>query len=215
MIVKILQETYNKIIKETLDGNEIKNLMGFINTGEPENIDLALDISKSQGFDLIGYIRDRFGLLYQREFNDKGILYDEQIYIQYYLLIYKTSRLDLSDMSLDYVPEGIKDLPNLIRLALSNNNLIILPQFLSQMNLKELRLSNNQLTELPDLSNVSNKITIDGNPNLQIPEWLFNIQHRLFLTVHDYQFDDGIIDRLRMNKNIHLFVVDKNGKPLN
>ena len=63
----------------------------------------------------------------------------------------KSFSLDLSGLNLTTVPEGLKQLPTLQRLILSNNQFTVLSTLLSQLtSLRALYVHNNQLTVLPE-----------------------------------------------------------------
>jgi internalin A len=85
-----------------------------------------------------------------------------------------STTLDLSDLGLTALPDGIGKLPRLTKLNLSNNRLIALPGAISQLTqLTNLHLYNNRLTALPDAIGQLAQLTaldVSGNQLTALPE---------------------------------------------
>ncbi len=97
-------------------------------------------------------------------------------------------KLHLSNNILTYLPETIGELPNLTTLNLSNNQLSNLPEELGSLdNLEQLNLSQNQLSILPEtIGNLKslNELDLSQNQIQELPRSLANLSKLSILRIH-------------------------------
>jgi len=159
----IVNENQFKLLKEQ---DEIEQLINLINSGNKENIQLALTIGKGLKINVKKLINDKYGELLEIS-NKKPTINN--------LIKLLQPQLDLVDMDLFVLPESIGNLNNLNFLNLCRNNLSDLPKSIDKLkNLNILTLCKNNFKTFPKsiykLNNLK-AFAIDDNYLTEIPEW--------------------------------------------
>ncbi len=97
------------------------------------------------------------------------------------------TELDLSELGLAEVPDGIANLTNFAKLNLSKNKLTKIPEVIfSLTNLTDLSLSDNQITEIPEaLSQLTNlnSLILSRNQITEIPESIGQLSCLTYLSL--------------------------------
>ena len=136
-----------------------ERIQSLIRTGDKENIDLALQLAKGQGFSeeevlkgwdtLLEFICTMEGLPYRLVdiFNLETISYYNKLL--YFLprkigRLFRLKELQINTCLLQELPDEVTLLKNLERLNLTGNNLSDLPR------LEHLELTRNNISDLPD-----------------------------------------------------------------
>ncbi len=126
--------------EEPSDEDKIINLL---NTGDESNIELAYALGKGQGINVDELVKSIYGDLLLNKAKGKTIK-DKVLYLT------NLEELWLHDYDLTSLPEGIKNLTNLVGLYLQRNKLTSLKGTENLINLRELYLNTNELTSLPE-----------------------------------------------------------------
>lgn len=143
-----------------------ERIQSLISTGDKENIDLALQLAKGQGFSeeevlkgwdtLLEFICTMEGLPYRLVdvFNLETISYYNKLL--YFLprkigRLFRLKELQINTCLLQELPDEVTLLKNLERLNLTGNNLSDLPDKIGDLSrLEHLELTRNNISDLPD-----------------------------------------------------------------
>ena len=173
MKIKILQETYNNLIKESDDIDYFEGIMDLMNTYEKNNMDLATEMVKGIGKPFDDWFQEKYGqpfnvfvvynwtrvkhkphmladelarLFNQQSFSHPSVGYKHMPDAIGVLINVKTFDFALNEIS--ELPESIGDLSNLTYLELQGNYLTKLPQSINKLiNLKKIDLRWNPLPQ--------------------------------------------------------------------
>jgi Leucine-rich repeat (LRR) protein len=207
---KRLNEGFFGKIQEEEEFNIKSKLTSLLQSGDPDNIELAIMIAQGQEFDIDALLNEIFDLKFWMD-NLDDIPRTSKVEALRFLLT--QTKIYLSNKGLSALSESIGNLQHLQELDLYNNNLSSLPEsFGNLQHLQGLDLSYNHLSSLPEsignLQNLQGLVLYNNNLS-SLPESIGNLQNlqRLYLDNNNLS---SLPESFGNLQNLEVLVLDNN-----